>query len=221
MLTSPKCLQRHRPSACDRFKGLSLHHRQSVIAAKELCARCLRHSDLDTVKVSECIRRNTPPHWLGSDVRDPDAQPRAEVELPPVEAKAGSIVWACRTTIRMKVESDSHAESYSAELSTLFSTKRQMSVIALGAAIGQELLYRTVPEVEVMLGDGRRDKSSRLFFLEVRPHRVVRPLRIPTLCLMAAYGVSEVAPVAEAAQELPLLRERFSVRPLWGLSTYE
>ncbi len=87
VLTSPKCLQRHRPSACDRFKGLSLHHWQSVIAAKELCASCMHHSDLDTVKVSECIRRNTLPHWLGSDVRDPDAQPHAEVELPP----AGSI----------------------------------------------------------------------------------------------------------------------------------
>ncbi len=64
-----------------------------------------------------------------------------------------------------------------------------------------------------MLGDSRREKSSRLFFLEVRPHRVVLPLRIPTICLVAAYGVSEVAPVTEAAQELPLLRERFSVRP--------
>jgi len=138
-LLSPQCLQRHRPSACDRFKGLSLHHRRSVIAAKELC---LRHNDLDKVKVSECIRRNIPPHWLGSDVRGLDAQPRAEVELPRVEAKADRIVWACRTTIRVKAESDSHAESYSAELSTLFSTKRQMSVITLGAGIGQELLCR-------------------------------------------------------------------------------
>ncbi len=113
-----------------------MHHRWSEIAAKELC---LRHRDLDKVKVSECIRRNTPPHWLGSDVRDPDAQPRAEVELPGVEGKAGRIVWACRTTIRVKAESDSHAQSYSAELSMLFSTKRQMSVITLGAGIGQEL----------------------------------------------------------------------------------
>ncbi len=59
-----------------------------------------------------------------------------------MEAKAGRIVWACRTTIRVKAGSDSHAESYSAELSTLFSTKRQMSVITLGAGIGQELLCR-------------------------------------------------------------------------------
>jgi hypothetical protein len=69
-LLSLQCLQRHRPSACKKFKGLSLQHRQSVIAAMELCARCLRHSDLDPVKVSKCIRRITPPHWLGSDVRE-------------------------------------------------------------------------------------------------------------------------------------------------------
>ncbi len=75
-----------------------------------------------------------------------------------------------------------------------------------------------MPEVEVMLGDARREKSSRLFFLEVRPHKVVRPLRVPTICLVAAYGVSEMAPVSEAAQELPLLRERFSVRPMGDLA---
>ncbi len=97
----------------------------------------------------------------------------------------------------------SHAKSYSAELATLFSTKRQMSVIALSAAIRQELPYRTVPEVEVMLGDGRRENSIRLFFLEVRPHKVVQPLRVPVPFLVAAYGFSEVAPAAEAAQELP------------------
>ncbi len=46
----------------------------------------LRHSDLDAAKVSECTRRDTPPHWLGNEVRDPDAQPRKERELPPVLA---------------------------------------------------------------------------------------------------------------------------------------
>jgi hypothetical protein len=71
-----------------------------------------------------------------------------------------------------------------------------------------------VAEVEVMLGDGRREKSSRLFFLEVRPHRcTAHPLRVPAPFLVAAYAVSEAAPAAEAAQELPLLRERFNVRP--------
>ncbi len=89
-----------------------------------------------------------------------------------------------------------------------------MLVVALEAAIRQGLPYRTVPEVEVMLGDGRREKSSRLFFLEVRPHRgTAHPLRVPAPFLVVAYGVSEAAPAAEAAQELPLLRERFNVRP--------
>jgi hypothetical protein len=65
-----------------------------------------------------------------------------------------------------------------------------------------------------MLGDGRREKSSRLFFLEVRPRRgIAHPWRVPAPILVAAYGVSEVAPAAEAAPELPLLRERFNVRP--------
>jgi hypothetical protein len=85
-LLLPQCSQRHRPSACDKFKGLSLQHWRSVISAKELCMRCLRHSDLDAAKVSECTRRDTPPHWLGNEVRDPDAQPRKERELPPVLA---------------------------------------------------------------------------------------------------------------------------------------
>jgi hypothetical protein len=88
-----------------------------------------------------------------------------------------------------------------------------MSVITLSAGIGQELPYRTVPEVEVMLGDGRREKSSRLFFLEGRPHRVVQPRRVPAPLLVVAYGVSEAAPATEAAQELPLLRKRFNVWP--------
>ncbi len=176
--------------------------------------RCLCHSDLDAVRVKECIRRKTPPHWLGSDVREPGTPPRQERDLRPVEAKAGRIAYACRINIRVKTESDSHKEIYSAELATLFSTTRQMSVIALSAAIGRGLPYRTVPEVNVMLGDGRREKSSRLFFLEVRSHRgIAHPRRVPAPFLVAAYGVSEVAPAVEAAPELPLLRERFNVRP--------
>jgi hypothetical protein len=49
-LLSPHCLQRHKPSACNKFKGLSLKQRQSVIKAKELCMCCLHHSDLDEIK---------------------------------------------------------------------------------------------------------------------------------------------------------------------------
>ena len=174
---------------------------------------CLRQSDLDEIKKKECIRRKTPPHWLGSDVREPGASPRQERDLPPVEAKAGRLVYACRINIRVKTESDSHKEIYSAELATLFSATRQMSVIALSAVIEQGLPYRTVPEVNVMLGDGRREKSTRLFFLEVKPHRSIAcPRRVPDPILVAAYGVSEAAPAAKAP-ELPLLRERFNVRP--------
>jgi len=185
-----------------------------VIAAKELCVSCLRQSDLDEIKKKECIRRKTPPHWLGSDVREPGASLRQERDLLPVEAKAGRLVYACRINIRVKTESDSHKEIYSAELATLFSATRQMSVIALSAVIEQGLPYRTVPEVNVMFGDGRREKSTRLFFLEVKPHRSIAcPRRVPDPILVAAYGVSEVAPAAETAPELPLLRERFEVRP--------
>jgi hypothetical protein len=126
-----------------------------------------------------------------------------------VEAKAGRLVYACCTNIRVKTESDPHKEAYSAELTTLFSTTRQMSVIALSAAIGRGLPYRTVPEVSVMLGDGRREKSSRLFFLEIRPHRgAATPRKVPDPYLVEAYGVSKAAPPM-----LPLLRERFVVRP--------
>jgi hypothetical protein len=61
-LLAPHCGQRHRPSACGRFKDLSLQHRQSVIVAKELCVSCLHHSDFDESKKKECIRRGTQPH---------------------------------------------------------------------------------------------------------------------------------------------------------------
>ncbi len=91
-LLAQQCSRRHKPAACDKFKGLSLQHRRSVIAAKELCVRCLRHSDLDEIKKKECIRRKIPPHWLGSDMREPGAPPHQERDLPPVEAKAGRLV---------------------------------------------------------------------------------------------------------------------------------
>jgi hypothetical protein len=69
-----------------------------------------------------------------------------------------------------------------------------MSVIALGTAIGRGLPYKKVPEVNVMLGDGRREKSSRLILLEIRPHRgTAIPTKVPDPYLVAAYGVSEAA----------------------------
>ena len=41
-LLAPHCRERHRATACERFKSLSLQHRQSIIAEQELCANCLR-----------------------------------------------------------------------------------------------------------------------------------------------------------------------------------
>jgi hypothetical protein len=40
-LLDPHCGERHRATACEKFRELSLQHRQSVIAEKELCANCL------------------------------------------------------------------------------------------------------------------------------------------------------------------------------------
>jgi hypothetical protein len=204
------CGRRHRLAACDKYKDLSLQHRQSVIAEKELCARCLRHSDLDESKKKDCIKRETPPHWLRSSVRRPDASPSQERELPPVEAKAGRSAYACRIDIRVKTKSDLQKEAYGASLTTLFSASRQMSAIVQSTTVEKGLPYRIVPEVTVMLGDGRREKSTRLFFLEIRPYRSAAPRKAQEPYLVAAYGVKEVAPAATAAPELPLLRERFS-----------
>jgi hypothetical protein len=101
----------------------------SVIAEKELCAYCLRHSNLDVARTRECIRRNTRAHWLSSEARDPQASPRVDRELPLVEQKAGRTSYACRTNIRVKMTADSQADSYIAKLFTLFETRQQMSAI--------------------------------------------------------------------------------------------
>ncbi len=88
-LLAPHCWERHRTTACEKFRGLSLQHRQSVMAEKELCANCLRLSDLDVNKKKDCVRRAAEPHWVGSSVRRPGKTPSPERELPPpMEAKA-------------------------------------------------------------------------------------------------------------------------------------
>jgi hypothetical protein len=110
-LLSPQCMRRHRPTACDKFRRLSLQHRGSVILAKELCVHCLRHSGLDVAKVRECTRRNSQAHWLSSKARDPHAPPRVDRELPPMERKASRVVYTCHTNIRAKTVSDSHSDS--------------------------------------------------------------------------------------------------------------
>jgi hypothetical protein len=166
------------------------------------------------VKARECIRKNTQAHWLSSKASNPQAPPRGDNEPPPVEPKAGRMPYACRTNIQVKVASDLQADSYSAELATLFDTKRQMSAIVTETAISRGLEYMTVPEVEVILDDGRRKLFNKLFFLKVRPYRyrTGHPVRAPEPLLLAAYGVTKAAPAAVAAPELPLLTWRFRTR---------
>ncbi len=121
-----------------------------------------------------------PPHWVGSSVRQPGKSPRRERELPPpVEAKAGRSTYACRIDIWVKTKRDSQKEEYGAILTTLFSASRQMSAIVQTAAVEKGVPYRTVPEVTVMLGDGRSAKSTKLFFLEVKAYRSTRPAKEP------------------------------------------
>ncbi len=52
-------------------------------------------------------------------------------------------------------------------------------------------------------------KSTKLFFIEVKAYRSVQATKEPEPILIAAYGVKDLAPAAEAAPELPLLRHRF------------
>ncbi len=81
-LLAPHCRERHRAMACEKLKGLSLPHRQSIIAEQELCANCLRHSDLDVRKRRDCLRRAAEPHWVGSAVRRPGRTPSPVEEIP-------------------------------------------------------------------------------------------------------------------------------------------
>jgi hypothetical protein len=209
-LLASHCGERHRATACEKFRELSLQHRQSVIAEKELCANCLRHSDLDESKKKDCIRRAAPPHWVGSSVKRPGKSPSPGRELlPPVEAKAGRVTYACRIDIRASTKLDSQKEEYGASLTALFSASRQMMAVVQAAAVEKGLPWRTAPEVTVMLGDGRREKSMKLFFIEIKAYRSVQATKEPEPILIAAYGVRDLAPAAKAAPELPLLRHRF------------
>ena len=88
-------------------------------------------------------------------------------------------------------------------MAMLFSTTRQMSAMALGTAIEQGLPYRVVPEVNVMLGEGRREKSTRLFFLEIKPYRSAVPRKAPEPYVVAAYGVKKVAPLRRRPLSCP------------------
>ena len=104
---------------------------------------------------------------------------------------------------------DSRKEDYGASLAALFSASRQMTAVVQTVVVEKGLPWRTVPEVTVMLGDGRRETSTKLFFIEVKAYRSVQATKEPEPILIAAYGVRDLAPAAPAAPELPLLRHRF------------
>ncbi len=209
-LLAPHCRERHRATACERFKSLSLQHRQSIIAEQELCLNCLRHSDLDVSKRRDCIKRAAEPHWVGSSVRRPGRTPSLGREIPtPVEPEAGKASYACRTDVMARTKKDLRQEEYGADLSVLFCASRQLTAVVQSVAIEKGLPWRTVPEVTVMLGDGRRETSTKLFFIEIKAHRNHRSGKEPNPILIAAYGVQNLAPFAAAAPELPLLRYRF------------
>ncbi len=81
-----------------------------------------------------------------------------------MEAKAGRSAYACRIDIRVKTKLDLQKEAYGASLTTLFSVSRQMSAIVQSTAVEKGLPYRIVPEVTVMLGDGRSPRSTSAVF---------------------------------------------------------
>ncbi len=131
-LLAPHCRERHRVTACERFKSLSLQHRQSIIAEQELCANCLRHSDLDARKRRDCIKRAAEPHWVGSSVRRPGSTPSPERRMPTqVEPVAGRASYACRMDVMARTKKDLRQEEYGADLSVLFCPSRQMTAVAV------------------------------------------------------------------------------------------
>ena len=218
-LLAPHCRERHRAMACEKFKSLSLPHRQSIIAEQELCANCLRHSDLDVRKRRDCLRRAAEPHWVGSSVRRPGRTPSPVEEMPtPAEPVAGKAIYACRMDVMAKTKADLRQDEYGTDLSVLFCPARQMTAVVQSVAIEKGLPWRAVPEVTVMLGDGRRETSTKLFFIEIKATRTHRSSKEPEPILIAAYGVQNLAPFAAAAPELPLLRHRFpGARPALSL----
>jgi hypothetical protein len=201
--------------ACEKFRGLSLPHRQSIIAEQELCASCLRHSDNDIRRKRDCLRRAAEPHWVGSSMRRPGRTPSPVEEMPtPGQPAAGQASYACRMDVMVKTKADLRQGEYGTDLSVLFCPTRQMTAIVQSVAIEKRIPWRAVPEVTVMLGDGRRETSTKLFLIEIKATRSHRASKEPEPILIAAYGVKNLAPFAAAAPELPLLRHRFpSARP--------
>jgi hypothetical protein len=111
--------------------------------------------------------------------------------------------------IMARTKMDSRKEEYGASLAALFCASRQMTAVVQTVAVEKGLPWRTVPEVTVMLGDGRQETSTKLFFIEVKAYRSPQATREPEPILIAVYGVRDLAPAAAAAPELPLLWHRF------------
>ncbi len=84
-----------------------------------------------------------------------------------MDAEEGRVTYACRMNIMARTKMDSRKEDYGARLAALFSASRQMTAVVQAVAVEKGLPWRTVPEVTVMLGDGRRETSTKLFFIEV------------------------------------------------------
>ncbi len=143
-------------------------------------------------------------------MRRPGSTPSPERKIPtPVEPVAGKASYACRMDVMARTKKDLRQEEYGADLSVLFCASRQMTAIVQSVAIEKGLPWRTVPEVTVMLGDGGRETSTKLFFIEIIAYRTHRSGKEPNPILIAAYGVQNLAPFTAAAPELPLLRHRF------------
>jgi hypothetical protein len=88
-----------------------------------------------------------------------------------VEPEAGKASYACRMDVMARTKTDLRKEEYGASLSVLFCASRQMTTIVQSVAVEKGLHWRTVPEVTVMLGDGRRETSTKLFFIEIKAYR--------------------------------------------------
>ncbi len=143
-------------------------------------------------------------------MRRPGRTPSPERELPtPVEPEAGKASYACRMDVMARTKKDLRKEEYGASLSVLFCASRQMTAVVQSVAVEKGLPWRTVPEVTVMLGDGRRETSTKLFFIEIKAYRTHQSSKELNPILIAAYGVQDLAPFAAAVPELPLLRHRF------------
>ncbi len=106
-----------------------------------------------------------------------------------VEPVEGRAIYACRMEVMARTKADLRQDEYGTDLSVLFCPARQMTAVVQSVAIEKGLPWRAVPEVTVMLDDGRRETSTKLFFIEIKATRTHRSSKEPEPILIAAYGV--------------------------------